>query len=79
MTMSPEFIRDLLQTLAPAISAIAVFMLQRVSGKLDKMDHSINLFSTEVEVSKLDRKNIWERIQKMEQDLENLKLALISR
>lgn len=77
--MSPESLRDILNTLAPAISAIAVFLLQKVSNKLDKMENSINSFTTETEVSKLDRKNIWERIQKLEADIAELKHALISR
>lgn len=43
------------------------------------MENSINSFTTETEVSKLDRKNIWERIQKLEADIAELKHALISR
>jgi archaellum component FlaC len=71
-----ELLVDLFHSLAPVMSGVAVYFIQKMSGKLDKLDDSINEFSIAIEVSKIDRQKIWDRLEKLELDIDELKRIL---
>jgi len=69
--MSTEYVNTILL-------AIVGFFLSKASGKMDKVDESLRSISTDVALIKHDRELIWDKINEMEKDLEELKRILRS-
>lgn len=58
--------------------AIVGFFMGRVLKKVDDIDSSTKSISLDVAIIKADRQLIWDKIQQMESDLEELKRLIRS-
>lgn len=58
---------------------IVGFFVARVLKKVDDIDVSARAISTDIALIKQDRKLIWEKINQMEADLEELKCLMKSK
>jgi uncharacterized protein YoxC len=58
--------------------AVVGFFMSRVLKKVDDIDYSTKNIGTDVAIIKADRQLIWDKIQQMEQDLEELKRLIKS-
>ena len=67
--MDPQVINGLL-------TAIVGFFVSRVLRKVDDIDLAAKSISTDVALIKQDRQLIWDKINRMEEDLEELKRLL---
>lgn len=67
------------QVLNTVLTGIVGFFVTRVLKKVDDIDLSTKSISTDVALIKHDRQLIWEKINQMESDLEELKRLVNSR
>lgn len=67
------------QVLNTVLTGIVGFFVTRVLKKVDDIDLSTKSISTDVALIKHDRQLIWEKINQMEGDLEELKRLVNSR
>lgn len=61
------------QVLNSVLIAVVGYFVARVLGKVDDIDLSAKAISTDIALIKQDRQLIWEKINQMESDLEELK------
>ena len=61
------------QLINGALTAIVGFFVSRVLKKVDDIDLAAKSISTDVALIKQDRQLIWDKINRMEEDLEELK------
>jgi uncharacterized protein YoxC len=64
------------QVINGLLTAIVGFFVSRVLRKVDDIDLAAKSISTDVALIKQDRQLIWDKINRMEEDLEELKRLL---